>query len=153
MKNLILLLLIFSLYSCSPANRIRRILKNHPELIQRDTIFRNDTTVVNGVSHDTIFKTGITSDTIIIRDKQLTIKYFNDGKTTYIKGKCDTITIIKKVPFIVNKLQIIELTKWQKVKIWLVDNIAWIILILMFIFWLAGKFGKILLDKIMQKII
>lgn len=102
MKRLLIVLLSLSLFCCTPQKRLNRLVKNHPELVQHDTIFKMDTTVVNGVMHDTIFKTQITKDTVTIIDKQLTIKYFNDGKTTYIKGVCDTVWAVKEVPVMVN---------------------------------------------------
>lgn len=109
--------------ACSPQKRLNRIIRNHPELIKSDTIYKQDTTVVNGVAHDTIFKTQITKDTVTIVDKQLTIKYYNDGKTTYLKGKCDTVWVVKEIPVVVNKVvaDISKPKRWYE-KIW--DNVV-----------------------------
>lgn len=112
MRKLLLILLIsFFLFSCSPTKRLARLVKNHPELVSHDTIFKSDTTILNGVQHDTIFRTQITKDTIIIKDKQLTIKYYNDGKNTYIKGECDTVFVIKKIPVVVNSVNPVDIIK------------------------------------------
>lgn len=113
-KLLSLLTLAVLIISCTPQKRLNRLIKHHPELIQNDTILKMDTTVVNGVQHDTVFTTTITRDTIVIKDKQLTIKYYNDGKTTYLKGVCDTVKIIKEVPVVVNKIEatIEEVAPW-----------------------------------------
>jgi hypothetical protein len=74
----IALLGVLYLVSCSANNRVQRILKNHPELVQnrfRDSIFINegkiiDTQVVFKTTHDTIQYGGISiiraSDTIRI---------------------------------------------------------------------------------------
>jgi hypothetical protein len=74
----IALLGILHLYSCSANNRLQRILKNNPQLVQsrfRDSIFINegkiiDTQVVFKTTHDTIQYGGLsiirTSDTIRI---------------------------------------------------------------------------------------
>lgn len=104
----VLLLICLSLCSCSPEKRLARLIRHNPQLVKTDTIFRKDTMIINGVAHDTIFKTRITKDTIIIKDKQLTIKYYNDGTTTYLKGVCDTVRIIKEVPVIVNSVKPVE---------------------------------------------
>jgi hypothetical protein len=108
-------------------------------LIKRDTIYRNDTTIINGTIIDTVFKSGITKDTIIIKENNLTIKYFNDGKTTYIKGKVDTITVIKKVPLIVNSVSVKPLNRKERFVMWVADNLAWIVLIAMGLFWLVKR--------------
>lgn len=104
MKAIIPILLISILFSCSPQKRLSRLVRLHPELVKSDTIMVHDTTIVLGVVHDTIFRTQITKDTITIIDKQLTIKYYNDGKTTYLKGKCDTVWSIKEIPVTVHSV-------------------------------------------------
>ena len=135
MKKLFRLLLVAILVtSCSPAVRLAHLLKRNPELISTDTIYKRDTTVVNGVSHDTIFKSGITRDTVIIKDHQLTIKYFNDGKTTYIKGVCDTVFVIKEIPIQVNSVTPKILTRSERFKLWIVDNIGNILLVLVLLY-------------------
>lgn len=135
MKTLIKLLIVPILgTSCSSEQRLARLIKKHPELVSKDTIFKRDTTIVNGVEHDTVFKSGITRDTVIIKDHQLTIKYFNDGKTTYIKGKCDTVFVVKEIPIQINSVQPKVLTRKEKIKIWMVDNIGNTLLVLGLIF-------------------
>lgn len=104
-----------SLFACSPEKRLSRLIASHPELVQHDTIIRIDTTIVTGVQHDTIFTTQITKDTITIVDKQLTIRYYNDGKTTYLKGVCDTVKIIEKEPVYINSVNPVKevhIIKW-----------------------------------------
>jgi hypothetical protein len=93
LKILFALIILLSVTSCDPQKRINRILKKHPELITKDTIIVRDTVTIDGTSTDTIFKTQVTKDTVILKEKQLTIKYYNDGKTTYLAGKCDTVKV------------------------------------------------------------
>lgn len=127
-RSVTAMLLTTLLISCSPERRLARLIKKHPELVAHDTIYKSDTTIVNGVQHDTIFRTQITKDTVIIRDKQLTIKYYNDGKTTYLKGVCDTIRIIKEVPIMVNSVNpiryITEPTKWWQWVLYVIAVLA-----------------------------
>lgn len=107
-------LLVIVLSSCSPEKRLASLLKRHPELVRVDTIFRHDTILVNGSSTDTIFKTQVTKDTIIIRENNLTVKYYNDGKHTYIKGVCDTIRIIREIPIQVNQVEAKPIGWWER---------------------------------------
>lgn len=122
MKSLILILISISLFSCSPEKRLARLIDNHPELIKHDTIMRMDTTIIPGIAHDTIFKSTITRDTMVIKDHQLTIRYYNDGKTTYLKGVCDTVWAIKEVPVAVNSINPVDhshsATKWDTFCYW-----------------------------------
>lgn len=102
--RLIILLSILFITGCTPGKRLAWLLRKHPELVRTDTIYRRDTTIIDGASADTVFHTQITRDTLIIRDKQLTIKYFNDGKQTFIQGKCDTVIVVKEIPTVVNSI-------------------------------------------------
>jgi hypothetical protein len=86
-------LAVMLLSSCSPQKRINRILRKHPELLVKDTLHIRDTIMVNGSSTDTVFQTTITKDTVVLKENNLTIKYYNDGKTTYLKGQCDTVRV------------------------------------------------------------
>lgn len=45
----------------------------------------------------------------------MTYKYYNDGKTTYLKGKCDTVWAIKEIPVqvhSVNPFKEVHVIKW-----------------------------------------
>lgn len=94
----IILLLIPVLFACSPQKRLNRLIKNNPELVKSDTILVKDTLIVDGTSKDTIFQSVVTRDTVTIVRDQLTLKYYSDGKTVYLKGTCDTVKIIREIP-------------------------------------------------------
>ncbi len=111
MKHLILVLLSLSLFSCSHQRKLERankklssLISEFPELVKHDTINKTIHDTIKGVQHDTIIQSGITKDTIVIHDKQLEIKYFNNGKTVYVKGKCDTVIKEIKVPEYINNI-------------------------------------------------
>lgn len=131
MKKLLLLSTLIILFSCSPQKRLSILLKYHPELIQTDTVFKSDTTVVNGVIYDTTFVSQIITDTITIVDKQLTIKYFNDGKKTYIKGVCDTVFVIKNIPVTVYKTEAVISDKrhWYDIPLMVATVVLFVLLI------------------------
>lgn len=136
----ILLISIF-LFSCSAEQRIARIVKRHPELLKHDTIFKKDTIIVKEVSKDTTFFYN-TPDTVTITQDKLEIKYFYNTKdsTVYIKGKCKTDTIYKSYPIYVSKLAVAKkLTFKQRIKLWIFDNIWWLVLVLIILVYLFRK--------------
>lgn len=147
------LLFIFSVIffcGCSPERKLHRaekklqkLIANFPELIRKDTIYKVDTTIINGVQHDTIIKAGITTDTLVIKEKHLTYKYFNNGKTVYLKGVCDTVIVTKKIPYIVNSVSVKPLNRKERFIMWVAANLALIILILMGLFWVLKKIIKV----------
>jgi len=100
MKYLVILLPL--LFSCSAEKRLARLIKQHPELVKSDTVYKTINVISPVASVDTVFKTTVTKDTVVIKDHQLTVKYFNNGTTTYIKGVCDTVKTTVEVPVIVN---------------------------------------------------
>jgi len=86
------ILILLLLVSCSPEQRLQRLIKKHPDLIKTET--KIDTIYINSVSVDTIFKQ--TSDTVTIKENKLTMKYFynNSDSTVYLSGHCKDSTII-----------------------------------------------------------
>ncbi|MCC6370516.1 MAG: hypothetical protein IT236_05860 [Bacteroidia bacterium] len=123
--------------------KIGRLIEKFPELIRKDTIYKVDTTFITGYETDTIIKAGVTPDTIVIRENHMTVKYYSDGKNVYIKGKVDTFFVTKKIPYIVNSVSVKPLNRKERFVMWVADNLAWIVLIGMGLFWVAKKLIKI----------
>lgn len=116
--NLLIILSLILLYSCSPSKRLSRLVKNHPELIKSDTVLVSDTTIINAIRIDTTFKNVISIDTITIVKDKLIIKYFNRGDSIFIDGEVKTDTIIKEIPVTVNSVEPmkeVHVTKWYDV--------------------------------------
>lgn len=145
---LILFFIVLFLSSCSPQKRLARLISKHPELVKADTVFRLDTTFVPGSSFDTVFKSEITRDTVIIMDKQFTIKYYNDGKHTFIKGATKPFFIVKKIPIIVNTVSVMPLDRKTRAVMWLWEHIWPILAGLMLLFFLLRKTIKLYLGKL-----
>jgi hypothetical protein len=124
-------ILIFSfLISCSPQKKLNRLVKKHPELMTKDTLLIKiqDTIVVTEIKHDTISQL-FYNDTIKIIDRtidnsRVVLKYFYDTLTRNIyhdlKVETDTIFIEKQVPVIVDRIEIKELSWWQKNNFWVI---------------------------------
>jgi hypothetical protein len=86
--------------ACSPQQRINRIVKNHPEVLVKDTIVFEDTVTftTKRVEVDTVTSlTSISKDTLIIEKENMTIRtYYNyETDSVYIYGQCDTIYMEK----------------------------------------------------------
>lgn len=118
--------IIALLIGCSPQKRLNRIVKNNPQLLQRDTlkIVVRDTIIIESQTYDTITKF-FHSDTIqVIDNSRITLKYFYDTieKNIYhsLDYKTDTIFFEKIVPIEVERVVIKELTWWQKNNQWII---------------------------------
>ena len=105
-------IIIFS--GCSPERRLANLIHRHPELIKSDTVYKRDTLIISSHSKDTIFQNTATKDTVFLKENNMTVKYYNDGKTVYLKGTCDTVRIIREVPFQVNSVEAKPETFWEK---------------------------------------
>ena len=140
-RYLIKLILISSLlFSCSPQKRLNRIIKNHPELLAKDTIKIIDTVIVENYNYDTttIIKTHDT--TTIINNERVILRYFYDTlrQEIYHEVECIGDTIIKETFIPIEKIVYKELTWWQKY-----GTLIIIIFLLLTGLLLLKKFGKI----------
>lgn len=86
--------LLYLWSGCAPQKKLHRLLKKHPELVQKDTVRIQDTIEINipGVKVDTALTLDeVQRDTLIIKEEHLTIRTFYNNDTLYIEGECDTI--------------------------------------------------------------
>ena len=115
--NIFILMLIFLLFlymtSCSCEYHLKKA-KAKCSLDQlTDTIWKKDSVFVDRVHKDTAFYFN-QSDTVIIKEGRLTMKYFYRDSTVYLSGTCDTIKVIREVPVIVNKTELKD--NWSDLK-------------------------------------
>jgi hypothetical protein len=132
--RLLLLLLLFS--SCTPQQRISRILRNHPDLMRHDTVTFRDTIITPGFVVDSAFAF-YSGDTVVITKERVKVRlvYLHDTLRTNITQTPDTIYREHKV--IVNKV-IEVINPWYK------DRVTWAImvggaLLLLILIWLIAK--------------
>lgn len=108
----IILISLVLLFSCSPEQRIARIVGKYPHLKQSalDTLIIHDSVVVNNYSYDTTKLVEYHDTTIIVNNEKVIAKYIFDTITNeihhYIECKGDTIRIIREVPVEVEKIVI-----------------------------------------------
>jgi hypothetical protein len=150
MKYFIIILLVIC--SCSPQRRFDRLIRKHPELLTKDTLIVKDTirdTIrlnVPEVRVDTIVEYMDLFDTIFIEKEQLKVKVWMDRELkVYIKGKCDTVYIIKPYEKIIERkipIRYYEKTPWYKT---LLNNIIGISLSLLLVYFTYRLMRKHLL--------
>lgn len=134
--HLIALLLIasflFSVTSCSPAGKLRRLIKKHPELIQRDTIFIRDTIITDSIHTDTVFS--IDFDTIFLEKKNLKVRIIrisksnnhSDTDSIMVSATVTPDTIIREIPVVVNSVSVAP-----KRSFWFIGTLGWILIALL----------------------
>lgn len=101
-KKVMFLAFLFTVSCTTSHNAVKRhykIVEKFPFVHTMDTITLVDTVSVTfeKVEVDTIIKSEATVDTVTIEKERLKIKYFNDGKTVYLWGNCDTLTKFKTI--------------------------------------------------------
>jgi len=145
-RSLSFILILAFIIACSPQKQLNRLIKKHPELLTQDTLnlIIHDTVVIESVSHDTTTKLIFHDSTIIVNNEKVFAKYYYDTITRefhhYVECKGDTVTIIKEVPIIVDKVVIEELTWWEKYStVIIISGVLLLFLILL------KRFGKLLL--------
>lgn len=92
-----ILVLFFTILSCSPVKRYNRLIRLHPELITSDTVTLIDTfrLVVPEVKVDTVVSVESLLDTVYLEQEQLKVKVWMKGDRVFIQGKCDTVYVDK----------------------------------------------------------
>lgn len=122
MTRYIVFVLCLMVLACSPEKRLQKLLKKHPELLNKVdtvTVVRKDTITIDRIVTDTAFHSSVDSF-IIVKDK-LRIVYRKIRDSIYIKGEYlgDTIVRIDTVRIEVKIAEVREPTLWEEVKGWL----------------------------------
>lgn len=121
MKHLLIIISVF-LNSCSCNYYLKKVQSKCGYTSKTDTLTLHDTITTERTIKDTLFK--YSSDTVVLKQNNLTVKYFYNTKdsTIYLQGKCDTIikVVTKKVPIVTNV---------YKPNFW--DSNKWLILVLL----------------------
>lgn len=122
MKYFIIILLI--IYSCSPQRRFDRLIKRHPWLLTKDTLYVKDTIrdtiriTIPEVRVDTVVDYKTLFDTVYLKNDRIDVKVWADkDNKVYIQGKCDTVYIEKPYEKIVERkipIRYYERTPWYK---------------------------------------
>lgn len=99
MKHLLVILSLF-MASCGCNYHMSKVKSKCGFTTKVDTLTLHDTIKTERTIKDTLFKH--TKDTVVLKQNNLTVKYFYNTKdsTIYLQGKCDTVikVITKKIP-------------------------------------------------------
>ena len=111
------------LSSCSPSQRLARLLEHHPELKIPDTLFIQDTIPIPFIQADTSWHIDSLHDTAFLTKDRLEVSLQRLLDTIYLQGRCkaDTIYLEHQVP-----VEIIKLVKQDKIDK-LISQIPWIV--------------------------
>ena len=138
--KIILISLLF--ISCSPQERLNRLITRHPELSQKDTVIVRDTVVVENYNYDTTTIIRLHDTTTVINNERVVLKYYYDTLREVIHHdvEClgDTVYIETLVP--VEKAVFRELSWWEKYK-----EFIYIALVLLLVLIVLKKIGKLAL--------
>ena len=141
-KVLVQIILFSFLLSCSPQQRLNRLLTKHPQLLERDTIVVIDSVIVENYVRDTTTIIQVHDTTTVINNERVVLKYFYDTLREVIhhEVKClgDTVYVETLVP--IEKAVFRELSWWDKYK-----EFIYIGLVLMMVLLVLKKIGKIVL--------
>ena len=141
-KVFIQVVLLSLLFSCSPQQRLNKLLTRHPQLLERDTIVVIDSVIVENYVRDTTTIIEMHDTTTVINNERVVLKYFYDTLREVIhhEVKClgDTVYVETLVP--IEKAVFRELSWWDKYK-----EFIYIGLVLMMVLFVLKKIGKIVL--------
>ena len=138
----IVLLIVFliGVISCSPQQRLQRLIKKNPQLIQLDTIRIIDTVVIESYNYDTLTNFVFSDTTTVINNEKVILKYFYDTlkKEIHHYVECIGDTIIKEKVIQVEKVVFKELSWWEQYK-----TIILILSLIVGVLFILKKLGKI----------
>ena len=106
--QIICILFICVLSSCSPQRRLERLVLHHPELRMVDTLLIRDTIITLPVVADTALSIMRLTDTVTISRDRLEIKLVRINDTIHIKGKCKADTILRELRIPVEKIKLVK---------------------------------------------
>ena len=121
-----LTMVVAMLFSCSPQKRYQRLIKNHPELIEMDTIWWRDTFYTEKKIFVPEYRDSfvIQRDTLIETKRFIITKFKDKFKVVY---KADTLTykdtIMVEKP-VAGKIVYVSKTNWNYIWIFLILGLA-----------------------------
>jgi hypothetical protein len=107
MKRLFYILaLAVILAGCTPAGRLARLVKRHPELIAPVQVIHTDTVVIPGLKYDTAFINCF--DTVTIEKERLKVRLIQVKDTIYVSAQVKADTVIRTDTLYVGKVKLIR---------------------------------------------
>jgi len=141
-KVFIQVVVLSLLFSCSPQERLNRLMTKFPQLTETDTIYVRDTVIVENYNYDTTTLIRTHDTTTVINNERVVLKYFYDTLREVIhhEVKCLGDTVYTEKLVTVEKAVFRELSWWDKYK-----EFVYIGLVLMMVLLVLKKLGKVVL--------
>lgn len=126
MKYLVIILLLLS---CTPEQRLSRLLKRYPRL-KNDTLNINDTIITKSSHTDSTFV--FNGDTVRIYNDRQEIKYYYNttNNKSYISSTVKPDTIVKELKVPYERIEVKELEWYEK------PYITIVLILLLFLFFI-----------------
>ena len=142
-------LILFS--SCSPARKLAKLEKEHPDLFKNSThvTVRHDTLISKEIHKDSTIHNIYSRNTVFLKENRLTVKYlYKGGDSAYLGGSVRADTVIKVVADTLRSQTIVKTvikpkTGWDWLQFWLTMAVLAFVI---------GKYGGPIILKILQKI-
>ena len=83
--------------SCNPQKRLNRIISKHPYLAKDSTYIIHDTTVTKAFSFDTLYNFTHSTDTVYLKQHNVTVKAYHYHDSIYIGATVKADTIYKTI--------------------------------------------------------
>ena len=117
MKQTLSFLILVMIIGCTPEKRLARLVQRHPSLVTTDTLIRPVLVPVPEVRAETVFRAK-PSDTVILENGRLEIRYERFRDTVKISGRCnpDTLRILDTV--IVPRIKLVPAPPSGDVSLW-----------------------------------
>lgn len=134
-RVLLVLAIVFSLimiFGCSAEKKLARLVKNHPELVRKDTTYIRDTIYIPAVRYDTVTNIVMYDTTTVIDNSRMIIKYFMTDSTVYMQGECKDTNITKEY-IVVTDTIVNNIPPWWKQ--WIPPVVAILIAFLVYRLW------------------
>jgi len=103
-----LLILVGTLVSCSPQQRLERLVNHHPELRTPDTIGFTDTVIIPLVRLDTALPLVDLSAPVTLRHDRLELSMIRIRDTIRLRAACNPDTIIRTLRIPVEKIKLVK---------------------------------------------
>lgn len=124
----ILIVIAVILSSCSANQRLTRLVKQHPELLSKDTLTVKDTVYIKENKTDTVVSIQNLTDTLTITKDRLVVKAIVRHDSLFISGDCKADTIYKEIKVPYDRIIVKPLTTLERL-----ESYWWILLLIVII--------------------
>lgn len=130
MRGLVIALILVVLAGCTPEKKLQRAHRKiekltirFPQLLQKDTLVDTVQVITPTVTTDTLFH--YDTDTVVVNNDRLTIKYIKVGDTIKLQGECKGDTVYQRVEIPIERIVVQKQSLFDQFK----KGINWLLVI------------------------